>query len=82
MLPTQANHEEESPAQGTPRAHSPDMQVARRIVAGLERSGLILPDQSDPLRTGLATGELAADDWIVIARRATDTEQAAGDAHD
>ena len=49
---------------------TPDMQVATEIVALHEVQGLICPEQSDGVRTRIASGELDAADWVAIAQRA------------
>jgi len=51
-------------------SHTPDMQVAFEIVALLEVQGLICPEQSDGVRTRIASGELDAPGWVAIAQRA------------
>lgn len=57
-------------AAGRTAGSTPDMQVAFQIVALLEVRGLICPEQSDGVRTGIVAGALDAPDWIAIAQRA------------
>lgn len=59
----------------------PDEQVAQRIVAQLLAGGLIVPQQAEAVRRGLAAGTLKAADWRLLAENALQMEARHAQAH-
>lgn len=51
---------------------TPSEEVAEVVIQVIKRKKLLLPDDSDKIKTKIAAGTMKSEDWLLVAEKAVE----------